>query len=839
MKKIFENKIALIILLAIFFIFVGNFVFAERTHAQTPAAPTPETGTASGSAGAAGAVLNQPVVNSSIVDQTGQPAPATAAAAVGESLGLGTPGASGTLSGTGSINSSGNLGSSSICQEDDTKSASADIQKATGATQAKPLTEAVRGSGVNNIWKWLLSLIDYLIAAMLIFIAIVNILQIQIDTYAVRKALPNLIMGVILANLSWFFCLALVDLSTAIVNWEQIQGGGNLLAGLYSELFQPMTTSSQYIGVLAAILVGSGSGIVLGFLGFFVGLIVFLIPIALFLVICFLLFIRVYVVEFLVAVSPLAFFAIGFPMTAKFFQQWWDQFWKWVFMAPLVFFLWVFAYKLIGPGGWNGQFVKYVIVCAVLYFSWQLPFKLGGAIMGAWGNLGKALTGTGKGGWFHKKAGEVWDYNKTKAYTNLRQNKILGKIYEPGESWQAKVLLAEQTKEQLKEDAIKRGKWQHGFGDKFKAIQELLESDAVKLASGMISGGVSVEEMQKMISKGGMNTMTDEQLEAKARKSATDAEDVRKHFGSIAAIKMMAQGRSRATREQALKAKIAYYGSDDEAVIDAVNSGSAEAKYKDIYAHNSDIKNRHAPSGGGGGTPGGGPTPMGAKGANSSNIPGYSQAIINQLNKANQSGAGVKLDAASFDLLGKINAGIKNIGAGDKDKGARDSIKTLNSMNVPELQAALKPAMEHINNLENVIPNNMVEKSFPNASPEEKQALRVNLKGEIPAINLGELRNQTPKIRQQVLNNYNSLITNKSQYKQWAIKQEQEIATAEKTGPVSPSGKETVDQMKSNERTYLNRLNNVMNSVDSHKSAQEEILKNIQQTPGKYPGKTF
>jgi hypothetical protein len=210
---------------------------------------------------------------------------------------------------------------------------------------------------LQTIWKVLLSFVDYFIALFLIAIAFTNILRIQIDTYTIKKTLPSLIIGVILANLSWFICMGFIEVSTLItngfiqlvndqtgstMNWfmqlEQTAGGavGDIIKSL-GGVFGASDSSTAFAGGIIIITFAALTGG--GCIMFAFSVLLILAPLVFLTIVQFLLLGRVIFLSFLVISSPLAFLAMGFPATQKLFQKWWGEFTKWIFMYPIMFIL--------------------------------------------------------------------------------------------------------------------------------------------------------------------------------------------------------------------------------------------------------------------------------------------------------------------------------------------------------------------------------------------------------------------------------------------------------------------------------------------------------------------
>lgn len=276
------------------------------------------------------------------------------------------------------------------------------------------------------VWKAMLALVNIVVVLILIGVAFATIFHVQVDTYGIKKVLPTLIIGVVLANLSMLISRNLVDfagvVSANFINAvrdpvtgasgkdafvkalsESIVGGGLSKLG---DLANSSTTAQ--IGTGAALSGLVIAGIVLSFTGF-LGIVLiaalilagvlFLIPALLFTILAFLLYARMVILIFLTAISPLAFMGIAFAPTQSMFKQWWTQFLRWNFMAPIVFFFLWLAVEFQGVSG-TGSFASYALAMIMLYLAIQVPFKLGGAVMGVWGGFGKKAASTlGKKAW--------------------------------------------------------------------------------------------------------------------------------------------------------------------------------------------------------------------------------------------------------------------------------------------------------------------------------------------------------------------------------------------------------------------------------------------------------
>lgn len=263
-----------------------------------------------------------------------------------------------------------------------------------------PGTPGVGGNGgtqwVFNVWKVMLGIANVVIVIVLLFLAAINILHLQYDTYQIKKSLPLLIGGAIAANFSILICRMIVDFA-------------NVLTATFAD---SQTVAQGYMCALG--LDPTGQAVMLnamlnptGAVGMGLIVIIFIVLAVLIavLIMAFLLWIRKYVIFILTAVSPVAFILYAFPPTQGVFKTWWSWFIKWVFMGPIfMVILWV-ASEIGNNNCTGGLMPNFSIMFAVIGLTIAaaaIPFKLGGAVMSAWGNLGKKVSGTDKEGYLRK-----------------------------------------------------------------------------------------------------------------------------------------------------------------------------------------------------------------------------------------------------------------------------------------------------------------------------------------------------------------------------------------------------------------------------------------------------
>lgn len=244
-----------------------------------------------------------------------------------------------------------------------------------------------------TVWKVMLGITNVIVVVFLLFLAAINILHLQYDTYQIKKSLPLLIGGAIAANFSILICRMIVDAAQVLT--ATFAGNPEKLVGDYLCAFAIGNGNPSFWG---------GTGAVLSIIMVIIAGFIILIIVG---VLAFLLWIRKTVIFLLVALSPVAFIFYAFPPTQGLFKQWWSYFLKFVFMGPLLMMIFWIA-SIIGAEGCDPasgfQWNMALTVIGISIIGMTIPFKLGGAVMGAWGKAGQWATGTGKEGFLRKPA---------------------------------------------------------------------------------------------------------------------------------------------------------------------------------------------------------------------------------------------------------------------------------------------------------------------------------------------------------------------------------------------------------------------------------------------------
>ncbi len=232
-----------------------------------------------------------------------------------------------------------------------------------------------------------------------------------LDSYSIKKIVPRLVLMVILANLSIYIVVGLIDIFN-------IFGKGivALLTSPFNNLSISTTTFSGFLGAGGFLVLVAGifaGGVIFGFLGFF--LLFLLIPAILFLVATFVtLALRQIIVVFLLLISPVAFILYVLPNTEKYFKKWWSLLIKTLMVYPIVFTVYaisqIAAYTLFhvnGTGALNA-IDSLLAIFAMLAPIFLIPFsfKLSGGLVGnAYGLINGKIKGAAYKNWMAKRRG--------------------------------------------------------------------------------------------------------------------------------------------------------------------------------------------------------------------------------------------------------------------------------------------------------------------------------------------------------------------------------------------------------------------------------------------------
>ena len=309
-------------------------------------------------------------------------------------------------------------------------------------------------SNLNNMtlagWNFTSGVANMLL--LLIFLVIAFAFILKIETFQAKKTLPKLIIVALLLNFSLLFVRMLFDIVQIVYNTILAAGGGNLFITVMKDFVG--SGLSILIGILAwvfAIIAAWSIPFIHSFAQIlFVGLfgIVFLPNIviwffqtfcfftlsSMFGVFIFLFAARVFIIQMLAMLAPLAFLCLILPQTQKWWSEWFRHLIEWLTLGIFWLFFLVLGFKGIGLlapqmaiTGWTvtiplpgfawaqiGQYVFYyfcifVYMAIILYLSKKYRPALSQALI----DFGKQVGGFVWARGLKPFGGEMWERMRT------------------------------------------------------------------------------------------------------------------------------------------------------------------------------------------------------------------------------------------------------------------------------------------------------------------------------------------------------------------------------------------------------------------------------------------
>lgn len=279
-----------------------------------------------------------------------------------------------------------------------------------------------------DITKNIVSVIAFI--ALLVF-AFANILHIDINTYAIKKALPALVIAIVGAWLAIYIIYMLSRSADFLyrVPWFSPYQAINPMQNIFGGIFDiPAASSVSAAGgnmsvlnqsarllysVGGMLLGGSGVEPKISFISGVFGSLLLLIPAIVVFAFEYVMALRPFAVGILTIMAPLAFGCLILPQTQKYFRLWWSILLIAIFYAPFANFIFFILNTIAGPGAYAGTagtaggiaLVAIILFkTAVIFFLVRLPFafehdlktitaKLANTSFGA--SLGLPRTGVG------------------------------------------------------------------------------------------------------------------------------------------------------------------------------------------------------------------------------------------------------------------------------------------------------------------------------------------------------------------------------------------------------------------------------------------------------------
>ncbi len=291
-----------------------------------------------------------------------------------------------------------------------------------------------------DIWNAIRIICNSLFIIGLLIIAFANVLQLQIDMYAIKAILPRFIAAVILVNFSLVLCRVILDFANLLSKEVITISNVGEIEGISSYLFKEMKTGIEEFGqgvglyltsIIFAIIAGIASLLLAGML-----------------------LIRVLMVWFLVIVAPVAFLLMVLPFTRGIYSTWWKWYARFIFMGPVAALILAIGSRMAQgfstlPGDFSGSAWLIPFFCiAMVLAAFAVPTMLGGAIMGAAVSMARRAGGLAWGA-----TGKPYYEGFKKQFTKPREAKaearVAGALHaiSGGRLGKPGALLAEQAKE--------------------------------------------------------------------------------------------------------------------------------------------------------------------------------------------------------------------------------------------------------------------------------------------------------------------------------------------------------------------------------------------------------
>lgn len=215
------------------------------------------------------------------------------------------------------------------------------------------------------------------------------------EAYAVRKALPRLLIAAILINLSIYIVAVAVDISNVV---------GRGIQALIEAPFRSAGDFEVHVGFGASVGIGIGALLGLGAAGGISGLwaTVFSGPFLQFVLLFVLLpafltmvavvvtiLIRIGLILFLTMISPVAFALYCLPNTEQYFRRWWDLLFRTLLVYPIIAVMFALANVLAVTlssisSGVNSGLLDLMSIVAMLAPLFLIPFsfRMAGGVLG-------------------------------------------------------------------------------------------------------------------------------------------------------------------------------------------------------------------------------------------------------------------------------------------------------------------------------------------------------------------------------------------------------------------------------------------------------------------------
>ncbi len=248
------------------------------------------------------------------------------------------------------------------------------------------------GGWVNSGFRIVRGIAVSLGLILLFLIAFANILHIDINTYTVKRMLPNLIIALIGGYLAIYMIFILsrgVDFLyqfqvfspyNAVHPFYNIMGGGASLGlhGVYNSVNAGQEALNVIFNIGGTVMGSAASDNKYSLVSGVLGTIFIFIPSVVVFAFEYVLALRPIVVGILTVISPIAFACYVMPQTQGLFRKWWTIMLIALFYTPAVNFIFYLMNTVSAPTGAGGLMlaVSILVKSAVIIFLIRLPFTI-------------------------------------------------------------------------------------------------------------------------------------------------------------------------------------------------------------------------------------------------------------------------------------------------------------------------------------------------------------------------------------------------------------------------------------------------------------------------------
>jgi len=225
----------------------------------------------------------------------------------------------------------------------------------------------------------------------LALIGLANIISFRLDTYALRKTIPYLIIAIVFVNLAQWVTVIPINFANSLTDAIVSTNANKAFGGMAFE-DNPNLANEEVWGYLGAYLLG-----LLMFVIFFIAIFIYVLVA----------FVRQLFLYILAIFAPLAFAALAFPPLSSYFKKWWELFFNLLVMGVLMALglyltiviisspyqppLTLTTSPISASGGFDqsggGNFFSYLMGGLLLFGSAFVPARFGGKYF-AWAQTG-------------------------------------------------------------------------------------------------------------------------------------------------------------------------------------------------------------------------------------------------------------------------------------------------------------------------------------------------------------------------------------------------------------------------------------------------------------------